>query len=470
MNSIQDNTILSYVSHFFDAYGIADNTALLVGLSCGLDSVALLSALSQVCAGRKITLGCCHISHGIRDEEETREDYFLAQKLSRQFKMPFFYQKIPQGRILETAKKTGRSVEEIARQLRYEIFQSILENEGYDYCAVGHHLDDNIETVIMRFFQGAGVNGLSGIEPRRGSIIRPFHRCVRDDLKRYVEEQCLEYRTDTTNFNTEYLRNSVRQSLIPLIAAIFPGFRTSLPILTEKMTYVSEFIRKETETRVKWTALENGFTISAKVFFANPPLLRIESVYNLYNRLFSANEGFRLPYRFLKPLAEENASSKSVILRGYGALLQRVGNRLELRREVAENGKKNYLIKTKKDVHYNITKDIGFQMTEMIVLSSTGNDIVVKKCKVNPPLLVRSRRPGDTMYDGKGSKTVKKLLHEWRVPESERWKIPLITDRNGIIAVAAKPFGYKNRVAENWKKDTIKKEEIIYRFSFNRME
>lgn len=470
MKSIQDNTILSYVSHFFDAYGIIDNTAILVGLSCGLDSVALLSALSQVCVGRKISLGCCHISHGIRDEKETGQDYFLAQKLSRQFKIPLFYQKIPHGRILETAKKTGRSVEEIARRLRYEIFQTVLHNEGYDYCAVGHHLDDNIETVIMRFFQGAGVNGLSGMEPRRGSIIRPFHRCTKDDLKRYVEEQDLEYRTDITNFNTDYLRNSVRQSLIPLITTIFPGFRTSLPVLTEKMASVSEFIREETAARVKWKPSENGFTISAKVFFANPPILRIESVYNLYNSFFSADEGFRLPYRFLKPLAEEKASSKSVILRGYGVLLRRIDNRLELRREVAENGKKNYLIKTKKDVHYNLTKDIGFQMTEMIVLSSIENDIVVKKCKVNPPLLVRSRRPGDTIYDGKGSKTVKKLLHEWRVPESERWKIPLITDRDGVIAVAGKPFGYKNRVAEKWKKDKIKKEEIIYRFSFNRME
>jgi len=192
-----------------------DGRPVIVGLSGGADSVALLAALT---AGG-INCVAAHCNFHLRGQESNRDmrhSESIARILGAEFQVVHF----------DTHAEMARqkvSLEMAARALRYKWFEDLLVKYDAQAIAVGHHREDNIETMFLNLMRGSGLHGLRGMLPRRGNIIRPMLDIARSELLGYVKRRGLDFVTDSSNTDTSIARNRLRHQLIPLIEQLFPG-------------------------------------------------------------------------------------------------------------------------------------------------------------------------------------------------------------------------------------------------------
>ncbi len=193
---------------------------ILIAVSGGIDSVCLLHLLYQV----QNNIAVAHCNFQLRsDESEEDEKFvkFLAEKLS----IPYYSKKF---KTIEYAQLYGISVQEAARELRYNFFENVSNLFNYKYIAIGHNADDNIETFFINLFRGCGIRGISGIKPINGKIIRPLLFVSREEIQNYVIKHNLDYREDSSNRSDKYLRNRIRHHLLPLMDKINASFRKTM--------------------------------------------------------------------------------------------------------------------------------------------------------------------------------------------------------------------------------------------------
>lgn len=187
----------------------------IVGLSGGADSVALLTVLSN--AGYNVT--ATHCNFHLRGEESMRDEAF-CRKLCSDKGVKLL---IKDFDVDARRKNTGESLEMACRSLRYDWWDSMIKEGMATVIAVGHHREDNIETFFLNLFRGSSLAGLKGMLPRNGSVVRPLLECTKEDILAYLRDCGLDYMIDSTNSDNYYKRNRIRNCLIPLIQREFPG-------------------------------------------------------------------------------------------------------------------------------------------------------------------------------------------------------------------------------------------------------
>ena len=185
--------------------------SVVLGISGGADSVALLHLLCKQREELNLTLFVVHINHGIRGVEADRDEGFV-RKLCARWRVNF---KAETFDVPKMAKEMGITEEECGRHVRYEAFENCLKANNASKIAVAHNLNDQAETLVMRLCRGTGLTGLSGIAPVRGHIIRPLIECSREEIEAYLEELHQPYCTDSTNLKEDYTRNKIRLNLLP---------------------------------------------------------------------------------------------------------------------------------------------------------------------------------------------------------------------------------------------------------------
>ncbi len=190
---------------------------IIVALSGGGDSVALVDLFSRL--NQPIILAHCNFK--LRDLESDEDEEFV-RKISVVYDLPLH---ITEFRTREYSVNNGISIEMAARELRYEWFEKIRIETGSSSVAVAHHADDSIETMFINLIRGTGVRGLAGIQPHQGHIIRPLLFTNRNEITDYLDFRHLEYRHDSSNQDTKYVRNRIRQIILPEIERINPSFR-----------------------------------------------------------------------------------------------------------------------------------------------------------------------------------------------------------------------------------------------------
>lgn len=201
-----------------------------VALSGGEDSVCLLFLLKNLEKEKGIKVVAINVEHGIRGQSSL-EDTAFCKDLCRKLSVPLksFSVDAP---MLSSAEKL--SMEEAARNLRYECFLKAVNDGFCDKVACAHHLDDNVETVLFNLFRGATVSGLRGMEETSydGVIIRPLLRVKKDDIRKYLENVGGEFRKDETNDDVKYTRNFIRKEVLPLILTRFPSAKEAVERLS----------------------------------------------------------------------------------------------------------------------------------------------------------------------------------------------------------------------------------------------
>jgi tRNA(Ile)-lysidine synthase len=228
------------------------NDAVLVGLSGGPDSVALLHILKDLEKKLFFKLGIAHLNHGIRDEAADKDEAFVLS-LANSSDLPCYSEKVDAGKC---RKALNLSLEHAARRLRYDFLHQTSKRHGYNKIALGHHFDDNAEMILMALFRGSGPRGVSGIPPvRDGKIIRPLIRLTRSDIENYINAKGLKTVVDESNFDTSHLRNKIRHQLLPLLRQEYnPKISQSLnrlsAILRTEEEWIDEFIRSVFESAI----------------------------------------------------------------------------------------------------------------------------------------------------------------------------------------------------------------------------
>lgn len=217
---------------------VEENDKILVALSGGPDSVALLRLLLEIKDKYKIELGLCHINHMLRGENSDGDEEF-CKRLSQYYKIPFYSLR---ANIEAYGKEKKIGLEEAGREIRYEFFNRISTQNSYNKIALAHNLDDNVETFLFRLIRGTGINGLKGIPVKRDKIIRPLLNTKKSDILDYLSNINQEYRIDESNNEKVYSRNKIRLDLIPYIEKEFnPNFKESITSLINDFSFEEDF-------------------------------------------------------------------------------------------------------------------------------------------------------------------------------------------------------------------------------------
>ncbi len=210
----KDN-VLRTVEQTVTTYGmLKPKDAVVVGVSGGPDSVALLHVLLKLSAKYSLRLGVAHLNHSLRQDDSDRDANFVSA-LAKKFNLPCYIKK-EDIRKYQLEKKL--SLEDAARRVRHSFFNYVAEVKKFNKIALGHHSDDNAELVLMNLFRGSGPLGLSGIpKVRNRKVIRPLIELKRYELIDFLNKNGIKYVSDTSNRDTRYIRNRIRHNLIPLL-------------------------------------------------------------------------------------------------------------------------------------------------------------------------------------------------------------------------------------------------------------
>lgn len=230
----------------------------IVGVSGGPDSMCLLHVLNTIKNEKKIQFDiiACHVNHMIRKNALLDEQF--VENYCKKESIPVF---ILHAKVLETAKKDKIGTEEAGRAIRYQFFEEIAKKEGANKIATAHNANDNAETVMMNILRGTSINGLKGIEEKRGNIIRPLLSIQREEIEAYCQEVGLNPREDESNHELIYTRNKIRNELFPLIQEKFnPNIIEGLNRLSQLATEETEYIQKKAIKAYQEICLEENLS------------------------------------------------------------------------------------------------------------------------------------------------------------------------------------------------------------------
>jgi len=221
--------------HFIKEHQLFDQqNGLLIAVSGGLDSVVLC----HLCAQARYSFAIAHCNFRLRGEESDRDEAFV-QQLARAYHVPFHIKRFDTEAY---AAENKCSIQVAARELRYHWFEELLNDslaqkeQKLNRILTAHHLDDNIETVMMNFFKGTGIAGLRGIKPRSGRLVRPLLFASKEDLLQFANSNGLKWVEDSSNNQQKYTRNYFRLELLPALEKVFPSVKENLADNIQRFT------------------------------------------------------------------------------------------------------------------------------------------------------------------------------------------------------------------------------------------
>lgn len=199
---------------------------IIVCVSGGPDSVCLLDVFAFLAPKYDFSLRIAHVNYGLRGKDSEADEAFVRD-LAKKYNLPL--------NVLR-ANKPKMTSEEQMRDFRYAFFEKMRKKYEFDSIAVAHNRDDQVETVLMRIIRGSGMRGLLAMQAKRGAVIRPLLQISRQIILAYLKEKKLNYRIDKSNKDIKYLRNKVRNRLIPYLETNFnPSIRETISRLAENV-------------------------------------------------------------------------------------------------------------------------------------------------------------------------------------------------------------------------------------------
>lgn len=426
---------------------IDENEKVLIGVSGGPDSMALLHALHRLAPKYRWELFVVHIDHQLR--EESVEDAAYVARCCRELKVPC---RIVNVDVKERIEAEGGGVQEVARFLRYQVFEEVAREWDIQKLAVAHHADDQVETILMRLIRGTGTAGLMGMQLRRWwkgkELIRPLLSFTRKEVEAYCHEEHLYPRLDRSNLSVDYMRNRIRIELIPILNTYNPRFREAILQLSEIATEeekvwgasVSEIVTKLIKAET-----EESISICNINLLQLPIALQRRTIKLILNSLMKESGETTLhAIDQIRKLALQVNPSGCILLPG-GMMAEREYDTLHLHIGVStykKNTSKGRAPKINLIPPGVVALPGMMGKIELIQsasplekLPSCRDWVVFDLSKIDTPLNVRTRRDGDRMtcYGMKGTKKIKKLFIEEKVPLKLRDQYPIIISSEGQI-------------------------------------
>ncbi|WP_040213821.1 tRNA lysidine(34) synthetase TilS [Clostridium polynesiense] len=436
----------------------------LVALSGGPDSVCLIHLLHTLEEELNIKCFAAHINHCLRGEDSDKDEAY-AEELCGRLNITFFSKKID---INLWAKEKGISTEMAGREARYDFFEFIKNEYSLNKIALAHNANDQAETILMRMIRGTGSEGLRGIRPvRDGIFIRPILILSRKEIEEYCEENNLNPRIDKTNLEELYYRNKIRLQLIPYIQENFnPNIISSLNRLAILEDIDNDFIDKEADINYEKFCIRDSKEIIIKkdAFSVHRAVLS-----RLIRKAFNDASGFSSNFEKVHVediiALQKQGTGKSISLPGGMSAENRYSDIYLVNKNLisAKGYREEYLIKDLKDIKDELTgglnvfsKEFNYTLVFKLTVSSEKiqlkNNNAVKYFdfdKIKGSIILRSRKDGDRFnpLGMKGTKKLKDIFIDLKIPQVKRNEIPLICFDDDIAWI----IGYK--ISDKYKVD-----------------
>ena len=433
-----------------------------VAVSGGADSVSLLLALSKIFS----SLYVITVNHNIRPAEESRGDVDfvleVCEKLRRDgHEIICEVVELERGAVTAEAEKRGGGIEDAARFLRYKAFDAFVAKHKLDFLCLAHNCNDQLETVLMRFLQGSPAEAAAGIKARRGRLVRPLLGIERREIEEYVTSRGFIWRTDKTNFETDYLRNKIRLKLVPFLDENFEGWQKAVLAGAEKANEDAAFIQSCVDAVHLGVLKDGSVEIPLSLFLEAPVAIKYRLLLEACNR---AGETSRIPHSFLKDVNEMICGFDRLNHRGksftkhFGSIdIIKEKNKLFVKKHAESNTDLCFsdIIEQTGTFEFPFGVLSVFNSVEQggknFVSVRAGDGAVVDKVPL--PFCVRNVQQGDTVLcaDGK-EKKVSDVFSDWHVPVAKRPLVPVIQILNEksqrIKAVLGGFLGYKDWIVK----------------------
>jgi tRNA(Ile)-lysidine synthase len=420
---------------------------ILVALSGGPDSVALLEATLAESRILGLVVAACWVDHGIRPVDEIAAEYDFVQELCAELGVELFVKTADRGQIEAAAKSEG-GLESAARRFRYEALEMARVESRSDIVLTGHTSDDFMETMVMRLCTGSGSAGLGGIPSVSGFIHRPMLSVSKADVLQYLASIGRTYRTDSTNAGCDYLRNKVRHIVIPSLYSVFPFLDSSLSTLAAKARLDDAALQELAAALIQKTSVsepggESPY-IDADAFDGSPVAVRTRALY----ALCPYTDKDRIPWRLILAAATAGKASGR-LASGAGLEFVKDAGRVLVRRLDGSHGSRS----KSEDSATPQTGSSGFSLlvegfgtyrigkTLVCRIYSTQHSPGLRMDAFSWPLCIRSRRSGDALAIKGGHKTLDALGSEQHIPAHRRGEMVVVEDAGGIVAVLSSSCG-----------------------------
>ena len=407
-----------------------------VAVSGGADSVVLLHCLLRLRAEFSLALHVAHLDHGLR--ETSSQDASFVQALATSWGLPATIGSLVQ------ALPTNRSLQAAARQARYQFLQEVASEIGATKIALGHHRDDQAETVLLNLLRGSGLRGLRGmLAIREGQIIRPLLGVGRDEIEAYAKRYHLSFLEDLSNRDPRFLRNRIRWQLLPLLQREYnPSISKTLAktaeLLAEEEAYVEGAV--DQISRPLFNMQGNRICMGVGVLRGLAPPIRRRILERAIRAV--APKGYLTSAHLEAVERLFQLEGPSAVTLPHGRSAWRSGDLLYLGwREKREGSLLNRELQVPGEVEL---PELGMTVKAAIlpqsVVDPKGSNpdrAYADWDQVLPPLRIRSWRPGDRFrpLGLRGSKKLQDLFVDAKIPREDRGKVPIVTDRKGILWV-----------------------------------
>lgn len=441
---------------------IADNHLLkrgdrvTAGVSGGADSMCLLFLLMKLQPEYGLKLSVVHVEHGIRGEE-SRSDAAFVKNFCEEHGIPV---KIIEIDAAALARADGMSVEEAGRAARYKAF---LEEEN-DRIAVAHHRNDLAETMLFNLFRGSGIRGMASIAPVNGKIIRPLLILDRAEIEQYDAEMGIDYRIDCTNRDNHYARNSIRNEIIPKAELINDRAVDHICETAAVMREADEFLTEQ--AAVYYDRYVSGGSGTLKLDMT----------------IFDAAAPLMARYVIRRMIGELAGKLKDVTHVHVAAIMSlsgmESGRHVDIAYGITATREFDSILMTIKNEQDNVRSEVCLVPGERISLEQNCvviSALITEKMtdipnlpytkwfdygKIKNTVVFRTRRAGDMVSIKGGSKKLRSVMIDDRVPVHERDSMYLLADGSSIIWIPGCRIGEEYKVTETTEKILMVKMEL----------
>ena len=417
-----------------------------LGLSGGVDSIALFHLLVTEYKESYKELVAFHINHGLR--EQSNEEAKFVENFVKNYNVKFYKKEL---NMKDLIRDSHTSEEMLARKLRYDAFEEMSSLEGGVKLITAHHKNDQVENILMRLLSGRSMDYNLMIEEKttigKLEVYRPLLNILKADLEQYADKNDLKYYVDSTNFDTDYTRNNIRHNIVPLLNDVNTASFDNL------INFSSYYQNINTELKNKVLEVKDDYVISKeedKVELDKERLLKNtnEEIYFLLRDILANNFGIfdikqRAFFTIIEDLKSKN-NNKSYDLKNNLKIISEYNSIYIHKIEKKCYNDKIELIIDEVDIN----KVYTFHQSNFLI-TTTNNSSEVGFNKEDLPLIVTTKRDGDRIQRGKVSKKLSRLFIDEKIPKELRDKLPVIRNKDGVLGV----LGINTKVNKNKKYD-----------------
>ncbi|MCF6130164.1 tRNA lysidine(34) synthetase TilS [Flavobacterium sp. AS60] len=407
---------------------------LLLATSGGIDSMVLL----HLCHQLKLDIRVAHCNFQLRGDESDEDEKFVKAQCEKLDVLLF----VNHFDTKKFAEKQKLSIQVVARKLRYDWFNTLLINNDYDYILTAHHLDDSLETVLINFTRGSGLDGLTGIPQQNGNIIRPLLPFSRNEIEAFAKDNNVEWREDSSNASDKYLRNKLRHDVIPILKELNPSLLDSFENTVSSLQQAKSLVSDASQMVYKQVVSEED-TIKIDI----SKLLKFQN-HKAYLYQWLSEYGFT-DWDAVYDLIEAQ-SGKQVFSETHILLKDR--NHLILFPKQNDSEPIHFWIKKdQKEVKFPLK--LAFCNVNDILVQAT-NTIFVDEDKLQFPLEIRKWQEGDWFYPHgmNGKKKLSKFFKDEKFSLLDKSNTWLLCSENQIVWIVGKRQDERFKVVEKTTK------------------